>query len=244
MISILFVLPYDKKNVMIRRVFEAQAQQLGLGRVRTAEWNSTATSGAAYTAKAEYPITVVDITMDGGLEFAQSLRGSDDNLLLLLIADTKVSPMKYMKASIRAQALLLKPWNMAMLQQVSEDFLSLFMNRDGEEKADELSLLVEYDGERRMISYRDILYVEARNKKIYVRTQDSEYGMYGTLEKVGESLPECFIRCHRSYIVNSTYLVSARMAENTLFLRGKITVPISRTYKAAIKEKLNGSAVR
>ena len=241
MISILFILPYDEKNGVIRRCFEAEAERLGLGQVHTAEWNSASQPGAAYTARAHYQIAVLDITLDRGLELAQSLRRSDSSLLLLVIADMKISPMKYMKPSVRAQALLLKPWTVPVLKQVTGDFLSLYAEQDEPADKGASSLLVEYDGEKRVIPYKDILYVEARSKKVYVRTLEEEYGMYGTLDRLEEVLPSYFFRCHRSYIINDTMLVGARLAENTLCLQGQVYVPVSRTYKPLVREKMNGS---
>ena len=51
----------------------------------------------------------LDLYEHGALEFAEYLRKQFPQMVLLIIADTSISPMTYLKPSIMAASLLLKP---------------------------------------------------------------------------------------------------------------------------------------
>jgi len=184
----------------------------------------------------------MDITQQAGLEVVRRVRSHDGDLLLLLIADTSISPMKYVNASIRAEALLLKPWTERMLMQVVRDVLELEAQRREKASAfaedEQEAFLAEADGRKWFIPYKDIYYFEARCKKVYVRTRNEEIGVYDTLDRIAERLPGQFLRCHRSYIVNKSRFLSVKLSENVIYLTGQMSVPLSRSYKAGVLEAL------
>jgi two-component system response regulator LytT len=65
----------------------------------------------------------------------------------------------------------------------------------------------------KLIPIEDILYAEARDKRVYVNTNSSEYRTYYTLKQLESILPvDSFMRTHDSYIVNTD------MIEELIFL--------------------------
>jgi DNA-binding LytR/AlgR family response regulator len=101
--------------------------------------------------------------------------------------------------------------------------------------------LFDQKGERRRIPYQKIYYMEAREKRVYARLENIEYGITDTIEHLAGILPKEFIRCHRSYIVNYIYIERVRYAENFILLRGSHILPLSRSYKAALKEVMSNA---
>lgn len=64
-------------------------------------------------------------------------------------------------------------------------------------------LVVINDSEQRIISAKDILYLEGDGKYCIVRTVDGTYNSSKTLAQVHALLPQhCFYRSHKSYVVN------------------------------------------
>ena len=90
--------------------------------------------------------------------------------------------------------------------------------------------------EKLLVPYAHIYFFEARDKKLFVRTRHGEYAFYDTMEALERRLPENFRRCHRSYIVNMEKVLRYLPAENYLELADRIGVPVSRSYKAALRE--------
>lgn len=58
-----------------------------------------------------------------------------------------------------------------------------------------------------------------------------------SIKEISELLPESFIRIHRSYIINVDFIRQHKAAQ--VDLEGGIQLPVSRTYKNHMKEKLS-----
>lgn len=189
-----------------------------------------------------YQFGVIDVCPESGRGLARNLRQENDSALMLLVADMSVSPMTYMNAAIRAEALLMRPWTDQMEKQVVSDLLDLYYDRI-DSGSDDRSFLVETTEGKIILPYKDIYYFEARNKKIYVRTADREYGIYSTLEKLQTGLPDYFLPCHRSYVINTRHMVSVQFADNLIYMDHDIVLPLSRTYRKQIRELVNESKI-
>lgn len=180
----------------------------------------------------------MDVTAENGISLTKIVRNSYEAADLLLIADSSVSPMAYMTPEIRAASLLLRPYEGSQAVNVVRDFFhALYRNRSTQE---EKALIVENRQGKIPIPFSKIYYLEVREKKVFVRLKEKEYSKYETLENIMKELPEEFLRCHRSFIVNTSYIDRVRLSENIIYLEDNICVPLSRSYKAAIKEYMNG----
>ncbi len=179
-------------------------------------------------------MAVIDVTLPGALEGAREVRRRFVNTEILVIADVSISPMEYMHPSIRASALLLRPpariWENAL-----RDFFTPLLVKNEKENEGDILWVENRDGVFR-IPFGQICYLEAREKKVFVRTRTEEFGVNGTIEKFSGELPKNFIRCHRSFIVNMDYVYKIKLTENMLYLRDDMFVPVSRSYKAELKE--------
>jgi len=89
---------------------------------------------------------------------------------------------------------------------------------------------------KQYIPLNQIYYVEAREKKIFIRTKQEEYGFYDTIENMEKKLPENFLRCHRSYIVNMSKVTAVKVSQSLIEVQDNLQVPLSRSYKRAVKE--------
>lgn len=83
----------------------------------------------------------------------------------------------------------------------------------------------------------DILYMERTLRTTNIHMSDQK--IYYTSEKFSDiikKLNTCFIQCHRSYIVNLSYVSSFHNL--TLFLRGNEEIPVSRNQVENVKKSL------
>ena len=101
---------------------------------------------------------------------------------------------------------------------------------------DEETLLIETREGKTYIPLSKIYYFEAREKKIYVRLKKQEFTFYDTIEHLEESLPEGFLRCHRSFIVSRSRVQKVMLSKNLIELEDGISLPLSRSYKPVFKE--------
>ncbi|MBR0280156.1 MAG: LytTR family transcriptional regulator DNA-binding domain-containing protein [Oscillibacter sp.] len=153
--------------------------------------------------------------------------------MVMLITDSAVSPLEYLRPGIAPDALLLRPLEEQRLSEINHEFVSSFLERfhPSEER-----FMVDTRDEKILIPWSHIYYFEARDKKLFVRTRHEEYAFYDTLEKLESRLPDVFQRCHRSYIVNTAKIVRVISAENYLELADGIGAPLSRSYRARFRD--------
>lgn len=179
-------------------------------------------------------LLIIDITHSHALEALEQLRKTYSKAFLMLIASTDLSPMRYMKPSIKASSLLLRPISEESMQNVLKEFLIDFINQ---REASDLShtFKIETKGEVHYIPYNDIYYFEARKRKLYLRTLSEEYQFVDTVDNLEQNLGEQFIRCHRSFIVNVRKIVSIALVDNIITLTNDLIVPLSRGYRSNIK---------
>lgn len=183
-------------------------------------------------------VAIIDVTMQGALEAARLLRRQFAKIEILVIADVSVSPVQYMHPSIRASALLLRPESMVWEDTMRDFYEQLPAVREQQESQRNVLWIKNREGTFR-IPFEQIYYLEAREKKVFVRTRQEEFGVGETMERLAEQLPENFVRCHRSFVVNAEHITQIRLSESLLYLGKELFVPISRTYKERFKGHVN-----
>lgn len=179
-------------------------------------------------------IICIDITLDGMIKRLEKVRRYYKDTKLLLIADTSLSPMMYLRPSIHPDALLLRPSSEIKMQEVLRELLRAYMDQIYEPGM-QGSYTVETRSGKTILPYYQIYYFESREKKIFVRIGRQEYGFYETIEHLLEVLPDTFIRCHRSYIVNRIKVKKVMLSQNLLVLENSEVIPVSRSYRAEVR---------
>ena len=87
-----------------------------------------------------------------------------------------------------------------------------------------------------VVDYSQICYFEAREKKLFLVTANSELPFYDSIEHISEGLPDIFIQCHRSFLINSSKIQKISLAESLVYLEGGYQIPISRNNRKRMKE--------
>lgn len=187
----------------------------------------------AYTSESDIDIAFIDISEKLAIDEAEHFRAANENADVLLIADLSMSPIDYIRPSIAASALLLHPINQSNAEAVLNDFFKHFFKKVS--RKNQGSFEVNSREGKTYISYDKILYFEAREKKVFVVTDNREYGFYSTIEELDGKLDERFARCHRSFIVNKERIDKIVLSQGTICLDEGAIVPLSRSYKAKFK---------
>lgn len=173
----------------------------------------------------------VDVTVPDGIRQAELLRAHYPKLILILLASPEMSPVTYLKPAVLAAGLLLKPVKEQAAAEVFREILLNLLPEPGEG-----TFLLETREEIQRVPYGNILYFEARAKKIYACMEDREYGFYDTIDRLEQALPPLFVRCHRSYLVNREWIGGVKLPSGCLRLKNNMELPLSRSYKNHFKE--------
>ena len=119
----------------------------------------------------------------------------------------------------------------ASLRRVLNDYVSLYQSGSEEDY-----MVVTSGKSVQRIAYRDILYFEAQNKLLRICLAHHVVTVRSSLNELEQTLPEGFVRCHRSYIVNRAYVESISLSEMELCLTSQERLPVSRSYKSAFRD--------
>ena len=177
----------------------------------------------------------VDVTLDRGIIGAKRLRSTNSNTQLLIIADTKISPTDYISPDIMASSLLLRPFDNTIARQVLTSMMRSYLSKFAQKKDSEEVFIIDNRDGRQIIPYSLISCFEARNKKIAVVADGKEYYFYDTIDNLEAELPDTFLRCHRSFIVNGNRITNIVRSQNIIYLDNGETIPLSRSYKEVFK---------
>lgn len=181
-------------------------------------------------------VLVSDVSASGILPVLERIRRENPELKLVVVADPSVSPMVYIRPTIQPVALMLRPLGTELIRSTLSEVLRMLPDHRGREaEQDDTCFTVELRGNLQRIPYRDILYYEARNKRLILHLRRREIAFGGTLEKLEEELPPGFLRTHKSFIVNTSAVVEIQYGQNQVILDGDVAIPISRSYKPKVK---------
>lgn len=235
MLSLLLVDPLEKEREQLRYMLQDEVASIS-----DEYWDILCLKDPAVIEKELADTDLLDfacVDVVGGkaMDGVYLLRKKYAEMFLLLIADAKLSPLTYLQPGVRPDSLLLRPLDKATVKRTLNDFLTAGLERK-EDPGEENCFTVKNKEERTYIPYRSICYFEAREKKVFARTLNEEYGFYDSLEEMADTLPEEFVRCHRSFIVNTKMIKKVIAAQNIILLSEDVEVPLSRSYKTKFRE--------
>lgn len=148
-----------------------------------------------------FDIIFLDIKMGGmgGIETARRLREKNSEAVLIFV--TGIKEYVFEALDLYAFQYLLKPINEKKFAEVIERAV-----KEVEKHSYRRELFIR--SKKLTIAQADILYIESNGKKVEIHTVNSRESIdiYGTMDELEKELDENFYRCHRSYIVNMSYI--------------------------------------
>lgn len=177
----------------------------------------------------------VDVSAESGIELAEKVRSKNSNTYIIILADTSVSPMLYIKPTIMASSLIMRPITEAEVKKVFLDAARVYLKRFCRNTEEGKFLVINNRDGRQLVPYDQIVFFESRSKKIFVDTEGIEYSFYDTLDNLEQKLSDDFVRCHRSFIVSRSHIKQIKLSQNVIILDDDRCIPLSRSYKKAFK---------
>jgi len=168
--------------------------------------------------------------------FGDVMGRNRDNYVMLCVHDSEHLGT-VINQCMRPAGILLFPFQKELmragLKRILNDYTSLHIT------GDEPDYMMVNSGKRLMrIAYRDILFLEAQDKLLNINMGRHVITVRNTLNAVAGTLPSQFIRCHRSYIVNRSYIDQIDLPRMEIQLSTQERLPVSRSYKELLKEIL------
>jgi DNA-binding LytR/AlgR family response regulator len=184
--------------------------------------------------KEKIDLIFLDIQMPKmtGLEFLKSLPHPP-----LVIFTTAYPQYAVEGFELNAVDYLLKPFSFDRFWKAILKARAIRENLQGTvANAEEDFFYIKSDNKLVKINYSDVQFVEALQNYVAIHTDQKKYITYLTFHSIEEYLPaNRFVKTHKSYIVAMHKVESI---EGNEILIGKNRIPISRTEKETVLEKL------
>lgn len=170
---------------------------------------------------------------------SEHIKSINDMSYVVVVVESMEDIFSLNMPAVRPSGLLLENSAESNLEKVIDEIYS-----DYERSCDETDGLT-YCFKSRGIEYKvpfcRIMLIEISCKKVLFHTESQQYEFYDTLETVMKSLPDYFIRIHRSMVVNTNFIKIVNYREKTIFMNDGSTVFFSRNYSSEIKNYMGST---
>ena len=183
-------------------------------------------------------VVVLDIefknSKQNGLTIAEEIRKFNKDCYIIFIT----SHFEYlMKAyDYKTFAYLFK--NALSLDTLSDTLSRLF---------DDISCnsrkFLKIDNKGTFIDLNDVQFIEKNNVKLIYHTSHGNFETYNSFSKIEPTLPENFVRCHKSYIANVHNIVNISLTSNSITFKSDEVCYIGPKYKDYFMEVIDYDTV-
>lgn len=176
---------------------------------------------AIYNKNIDVLFLDIDFKNNGknGIDFAKDLRKINKNFYLVFLS----AHQRYLHVSLTAKIFdyLVKP--------INRDTMSDIVARLKDEFASNNTLFLHLN-KWEFVKTDDIFYIEKSGKKSIIITDVIKFTTNKGLNTLLTELPSNFLRCHKSYILNSDKILSIDRKYGQAFFGKDITCPISAQF--------------
>lgn len=225
-----------------REVIEAHLSKINSVKII----GSCGSGGKAFSLINEHKVDLIflDINMPeiSGLSFARSINSD-----IKIIFTTAYREYAIDGFDLQAVDYLLKPISFERLLRAVSSYHKIHFNREGQKldedkKEQNEFIFVRADRKMIRINLNEISYIESLSDYLKIHTSTHPVVIRETISNLEKELPKSmFLRTHRSFIVSLAALES--YTNEYLEVNGK-TIPISRSYKSSVLDKLEKWSVQ
>ena len=182
----------------------------------------------AYFNKDGFDVLILDIRLNSQLtdfEIAEKIRKQNKDCYFIFI--TAYFEYCFIAYKYKTFDFLIKPIS---LERLEECIVRLFDDIMGSYKK-----FVKLDNKNTIINERKINYIERSGMKLIFHTDMSNYEIYSSFNKIQQTLPINFVRCHKSFIANIHNITKIESTKNTVYFE-KSFCDIGPKYKKEFME--------
>ena len=188
-----------------------------------------------FSNKNDVDLFLLDIQLIdySGIELAKKLREIPKFKLTPIVFITAI-PTKQLHTFKQTHCYdyIVKPFDANEVQKTIKTILDYQFQDEHEES----HLRIRQKSHVIAIPQEDIIYIEARNKKLYIYSTHETYELNNvTMTKLHKKLNSYFKRCHKGYIINMNYVYKIDASTFSIYIKdNEIPLPLGRKYKDEI----------
>ena len=179
------------------------------------------------------PVHVLLLDIDlkstkSGIELAEQIRAIDKSVYIIFI--TGHFEFSLIAYKCKTFDFLAKPLTK---ERFEETILRLYSDVFGD-----TSRYIRLDNNKTVIKEDSIRFIKKDGMKVILHTPTRDYETYSSFSKISDMLPNNFVRCHKSYIVNMSKITDVDISDNTISFNNTDICYIGPKYKNDFMEVL------
>ncbi|MEC3878625.1 LytR/AlgR family response regulator transcription factor [Parapedobacter sp. 10938] len=129
---------------------------------------------------------------------------------------------------------VVKPFDFERIMKAANKAKAVLDLKHGATKSPDY-LIVKDRSKYIIVPYNEICFIQAQKDYVTIETTEGTYTLWGMLGDVGKELPtDCFLRVHKSYIVNVEFVKS--ISAKKIVMKGNLReIPIGDTFKNELR---------
>lgn len=190
---------------------------------------STPNEVLEYTASHKVDVLFLDINLNSnltGCDIADLVRKKNKNTYIIFLT----GHLEYALLAYKYKTFdyLPKP---IIDERLEETILRLV-----EDMTTEINHFIRINNNKTIINANDVNYIKKDGMKLVFCTGTENYETYSSFSKFETCLPDNFVRCHKSYIVNINNVKNYKTNDNILELNNNCSCQIGAKYKSNFME--------
>ena len=168
-------------------------------------------------------VLILDINLKSdisGIELAEKVRQSNKNVYFIFTT----GHLEYAMLAYQVKTFDYIP------KPVTSERLEITLRRLFDDAENSPSKFINI-GNKALIKEEDIQYIKKDGMKVVFYTDKQKYETYNSFTKIQERLPQQFVRCHKSYIVNINNISNVESNTNTILFNGNNKCYIGPKYR-------------
>lgn len=182
-----------------------------------------------YEKRNTVDVLILDINLNStisGIDLAQQIR--KNNKKVYLIFSTGHLEYSLLAYSVKTFDYLPKPITLERLEVTLNRLLDDLSNNSSK---DFIQL-----NKQTIINANEISYIKRDGMKLVFCTNTGNYESYSSFAKIEDTLPNTFIRCHKSYMANTQNILNINTNNNTIVFNNALSCDIGPKYKNNVME--------
>ena len=174
----------------------------------------------------------IDLNADqNGIELAKEFRANNKDLYLIFIT----GHFEYILSAYECKTFdfIQKPFSQSKLERT---ILRLFDDINGSKQK-----FIKIDRKHSLINQATVNFIQKQGMKTIYYTTSGTIESYGSFNNLSKLLPQKFVRCHKSFIVNIDNISNVDLKTNEIFFKESSSSQcfIGPKYKEKLLEEIN-----
>lgn len=192
----------------------------------------------SYMSSNKVNVVVLDIDFNNsqmnGLDIADRIRKINKDCYIIFAT----SHFEYVM-----EAYKFKTFDYLIKTAITVDSLTKTLVRLFDDIHNTTNKFFKIDSKGTFIDLNDVQFIEKNGMKLIYHTSHNIYETYNSFTKIQDSLPDNFVRCHKSFIVNINNIAHISLSDNTISFKNSSVCYIGPKYKNYFMEVISYDSV-